>query len=314
MLGFFKVLISGNLSLYRFNNQFFIEGESGSLKQVSIEEIVEYPNGVKMIGYSTHHIKVLKDMMSNCDKVHTLPIKDVKMNEKSLKQLVSAYNMCIGSEQTVYEAKKYPAFNYGFYIGGGKSTIQNGEIFTKSESERKWTAGNVYTIGMVYTVSVSKNLRGLSFISGINVNKATYHYRVHNIRHHRLYTDTSFDITEIALPIGLRYEIESRKNINLFFNAGGMYSYVVHGNTKSQRFDNLSPNRIFPIENHEEHTKNRVGAMAGLGVNFPLDRHNKGFVEFRHSLNEGISFEDKRNFEMNGTTLRNYQLLLGIMF
>jgi hypothetical protein len=105
---FLSVIISGLVTLYQFEDAFYLEKDDQSLYQLSNETMESVIDGKVILKKTNRHIAILNMLMPDLPQLQN-KIEKLKLNEESLTRLVEEYNAFKGVRFTIYKNRKPPA-------------------------------------------------------------------------------------------------------------------------------------------------------------------------------------------------------------
>jgi hypothetical protein len=228
--GFFvEALIDGALSLYKFNEIFYLkkEGEVFTLESKAENDLVGSNKDDKWKG-------VVSYLISDC--LNETKINLLGFHQKDLAILISRYNECRESNLTIFkEEKPWSVFHYGINAALINSTIKtkwyriaNGESF-EHVSESYTSLDPV--VGFTGLFSIPRISENYSFQLEINYLKSRYTKLFSKTRAQQTtYYDTEINLTTIDVPVYINYSYAFR-NISFFAHAGVEYNFNVKANS-----------------------------------------------------------------------------------
>src|SRR5690606_33727270 len=88
---FLEVIVQDFVSLYRFQNRFFVEKSNDGLQELINETKEVFVNDQKMLSSSNQYIRTLNMLLFDCEEIRSR-IQKVDIEEKKLTKLIIAYN------------------------------------------------------------------------------------------------------------------------------------------------------------------------------------------------------------------------------
>ncbi len=325
---FVEYIVSGVISLIKVEDRFFVEKEKGELKELYIEEkIIDKIVGNTSRRYlqkSTHHLGILRFMMSDCPSVEQLIGSDVGIFEKPLTNLLKKYHECIGVDPIIYKEKlPWTKILVGMRAGGFYSNLQFNDPSVYRVIREPGSIDGSGPFGGLFVEIVSPRLNNrLSIIleGHISYNKFKAFYEDTDL--FTRYYETDFEVLALNVPFGLRHN----------FQIGNMWSHIELGGFYRR---NLTYNTSYIIEslrdlpylsNIEVDTelgeafqpvKSNTGIWGGIGI-----KPNIGFlknlsIDIRYERNT-VVLDELRSIispkNINENKINNIKFSIGWIF
>lgn len=274
---FVEVLVRGELSLYRFDEKYYLQ-KGPEFFVIRSDRVVRTIDGTQGIQEDNTWRGVIAYLIGDCISNPTEKVKRLFRREKPLTRLVINYHQCRGSDYTVFkDAIPWTEVYVGLTGGITQSYIQT----KKSVADYPFMS-NVYssidpTIGLTATFKWPRIADRFAIETGLHFSKPAYSAFKENPAPPGGLYDTFFDLTTLTVPLLINYSLA--KNDNAFFiQAGSTYDYhlyarsliwaeTITGNVVKTRYER-GP---FSINKHQ------FGFGGGMGFNLSFGR-------FRSSL------------------------------
>jgi hypothetical protein len=311
---FLEILVGGKATLYKLGNIFYLEKDT-SLVRLANDQYETKINGHLVLVESKKYIGTLTHMLRDCDEIKA-KIQRLQLMERPITQIVQAYNKCMGETPVVYKEKKSwfalkPALAVGLEIS--KVAIIGTYDLFYFDTDIKAVSSPVAELSLDL-VSPRINER-FSLHVGFNYSRSKY--EMNSTNQNITWQERShvqFELTKIAVPIGIRYLFPERK-FTPFINVG--VNQMFHVNTQSNRhWLDVSING--DIKEYDEEAiafKNtQIGYWLGLGVLTPVSTRFGAFLEFRYSRLDGmLDITKYRNPTLVTTnSLDTFQFIVGL--
>lgn len=307
---FVEVIVSGKISLYRYDNDFFIAKDTSPLHRLTNEQYETVVNGNRVMGSSNRYIGVLNHFMSDCRNVKSR-IARTDLFEKSLTEVVHAYNKCMEAPTVVYKSKlPHAKVTLGLVGGVNVSALSFGN------PPQEYLRGNfqrsVAPLGGVSLDIFSPRInQRLSFHAELLYGQADYisFYAVrdkHRTNRHyvRIGTET------LQIPVGLRYQFPERK-FTPFFTAG-LANHYHFNRTTSWTWERQTDDVIQTYEDPAaEMARHQLGLWGGAGFSKRISSAYDLFLEGRYSHTfDGVSANESTQHAH--PSISSFQFLFGI--
>lgn len=265
--GFFvEVLVEGEMSLYQFNEIFYLrkKGEIFTLESKPENDLFGSKKDDKWKGVVSY---LVSDCLNNT-KAHLLGL-----HEKDLTTLITSYNECKDSDFTIFkEEKQWSTFHYGISAGLSNSTIKtkwapqpNGESLDYI-SESYTSLDPVFGItGFFLIPRISENF---SFQFEVNFMKSNYSALVVRKESQQTsYHETHINLETLNVPTYINYTYPLR-NISLFVQAGASCDINTKSDSRALSETLLASGAVItsPEKDVFRIRKGQGGVLAGFGV------------------------------------------------
>ncbi|WPP48422.1 outer membrane beta-barrel protein [Catalinimonas niigatensis] len=277
---FIQVLVTGELSLYRYKSVYYLKKNDKEVYRLEAKNVKEVVDGIAITRTNNKWRSTVSYLIGDCIPNPSLVLKKVPLKEKSLTQIVARYNECKNTEYTLFkEQKPWTVFKLGITAGLTRSGI-NISIRNNSFSylDKKYHSV-APTIGLVTTFSFPRASERLAFQSEFLFTRSGYSSLVES--EHKDGTDfydSFIDLTTLSIPVSLRYTLIDNK-YSFFVQGGGSYDYHIKRNTAYLK-ESVQGNVVHTSAKTSgfDFGKNYLGFWGGIGV-------LKSFTYFEGSAN-----------------------------
>lgn len=311
---FLEVLVKGKATLYKHRGSFYIEKADTIFHELEnkIKTVEKY--GQEYVKKSKRYVGVLNYMLSDCPTINKR-IKGILLKEKSLTQLVEAYNSCSNESSITYKSnKKWIDIAPGVTFGLNSSTIELLSGIPEIKNNLAGTYNSEVNImpGLFFDFTFQKINERFSLHTGAFILKSTYETLIiYETGPNSYRNDITLELKQIKIPVGIRYNFPDR-NITPFINAGLSTTIPVETNSlwiqEREGDGTIETTESIAFKINEP----RIGYWAGLGIKKKLLKNLTGFSEIRYEFTEGPAFSNE------GISFRyripNFQFLIGFNF
>jgi len=302
---FVEVLVDGDLSLYRYKFVFYVKKLDDELQKMEIVENEIQVNEKKRLSKDNRWIGILRYYTSDCFFSQSKYLS-ISYSEKSLTNLVVAYNECKESKMIVYkENKPWTKFQYGL-IGGLtlSSIIKSNENFQLRHLAKNYYSLNP-TVGFVFCISFPRLIEKIAIQSELYFLKADFNSFVkYNDTNITGYYDVRFNFTSLSIPLSIKFTQPKNKYI-IDINTGINFNFILNSQTNlisEEVYDHIvytSETTAFEIR------KQQLGFFVSSGISRPFRYFNAGLrAQYSH-----ISMFSATN----GLDLKNNQFTFSII-
>lgn len=296
---FVEVLVTGRMSLYKSIDKYVIKKDTSfydlknlTTEQVDIDGKIGTNKDYKWRGLLTY---LVGDCLDNSSKLTS----GISLDEKSLTQLLVAYNKCSGKAFTEYKASKpWTKFEFGASLG-----VVQSEILINKESAIYSYLDDSYrsvdpSIGLLIAISSPRVTERLAFQGEIHFIKSAYSSLIKN-GNSTEYHDIYIDLSTLSVPLSLKYSFPEKK-YGWYLQGGASYEFHLISDTKR-----LSEYVIGNVVNTAEEkpafevNANQIGYWGGIGI-LKSYRKFKGSISIRYfqmsplNKTEGFSANNNR--------------------
>ncbi|WP_194775353.1 outer membrane beta-barrel protein [Pararhodonellum marinum] len=311
---FLQVLVSGEITLFRDANNFYVEKEGKGFFQLNQKDVQKEIDGKTMISKSNKHIGILNLFLADCpDMAGRIP--KLSLNEKQLTKLISDYHVCTEKTYTSYKAEK-PWIRIE---GGPMAGMHFSRMSVKSANVTNEIVNGTNDLVSSPLIGVNLDLffprlhERVSVTAGLNYTKSTY-----NLFHEGPVFDRTkrnfFTLSnqELKVPMGVRYHFPER-NLTPFVSIG--LSQTFNLNTQNLWAEEIESRNEIETFHHDNLLRSfQLGAWGSVGLSKNLSERMKGIVELRMEHTNGVYKGDPRSPIGMTSRVTNLQLVLGINF
>jgi hypothetical protein len=308
---FLEVIVRGLVSLYRFEDTYFIEKEGNGLHQLVNETKEVFANGRKLVTYTNQYKGTINMLVFDCDEI-SAKVGEIGLDEKALTTLIVDYNRCKGVPSIAFKAKK-PWTKAVVGIAGG---INFSKLVFETNPDYVYLAG-AYEVSKSPMVEISLEVfsprisERISFYSDILYLTSTYYnYSIVNNISSTERNYVTIELQQLKIPIGFRYTFPKRE-FTPYVSMG--MSSTIHISSDAKWVQEVESNNVVKTNEKEAVTiKNtQLGLWGGFGVIKNVNQKINAFVELRYEQTNGIA-----PFTVNSSDLKskitNFQVLIGI--
>ncbi len=278
---FVEALVTGRINLYKSKDKFLIKKDTALYDLELITEHVEIDGkiGTKK---NNRWRGILTYLISDClDNVNNL-ISRINLDEKSLTQLLVAYNKCSGKAFTEYKANKpWTRFEVGASLGVTKSEILiDNESQTYSYIDASYRSVDP-SIGLLIAISSPRITERVAFQGEIYFIKSAYSSMVEFGDVTPEYHDTYIDLSTLSVPLSLKYSFPEKK-YGWYLQGGINYEYHLKSDTRLLS-EYVTGNVVNTAAERPafEVNDNQIGYWGGIGI-LKSYRKFKGSISIRY--------------------------------
>jgi hypothetical protein len=306
---FFEVIVRGLVSLYRFEQAYFIEKNGSGLQQLINETKEIEVDGKRVVKHTNQHIGIMSIVFFDCDEIRS-EVQTVKLTERSLTNLVEHYNRCQGGSSTTFKVNK-PWTKFMIGLSGGLNISQ-----LNFETVYRHLAGNFETskspmAGISLDILSPKLNERISFHTEIiYLTSKYYSYSLNENAYYTIRDYVSIELQQLKIPVGFRYSFPM-KSVSPYFNVG--ISSTIHLSSHSVWIQELESGGRVTTDNYEALTikKNQFGIWGGVGISKSVSRKLAAFTELRYEQTDGIS-QNSIPQAVAPSEVSNFQIIIGI--
>ncbi len=236
------------------------------------------------------------------------------MNEKSLTNLIEAYNRCKGEPSITFKVQK-PWTKAIIGITGGVNISQlSFDGFDGNQGyehlEGNFEASKAPIVGISLDVISPRISERISFHADLlYLSSKYYSYSLFKHSYITLRNYVTVELQQLKIPIGIRYTFPKR-NVTPYFNVG--ISSTIHLNSSTSWIQDVQVNNVVGIEKGYAFVfkQAQFGLWGGCGVIKSISNKVNAFVELRYEQTNGVSYNATSSFLKSQVT--NFQILIGI--
>ena len=102
---FLEVIVRGLVSLYKFEDTYFIEKGNDGLQQLINETNEVYVEGKRVLKNTNQHVGTINMLVFDCAEIRER-VQKIKLDERVLTNLIEDYNRCKGEPGITFKAKQ----------------------------------------------------------------------------------------------------------------------------------------------------------------------------------------------------------------
>jgi hypothetical protein len=296
---FVEALVMGELSLYKFKSFFLIRKNEGEIFKLETKEKSSYVDGVQLIIEDNKWKGIISYLIFDCFPNSNILVRDMRLEEKDLTQLILKYNGCKQSDFKDFKKNRpWYKIDLGASIGLIRSSID-----INNESGQFSYLANLYTsfdptFGLILASSSPRISERLAIQSEVYITKSSYSGLVKLPGSTTRFYDTYINLTTVSVPISIKYSVPVKKYF-LCVQGGINYEYNVRTNTRllSEIVYNHVVNTL-PETTAFEIKKSLLGFWGGVGILKSFNRF-KASANIRYyqmaNMNEYIGLSAKLN-------------------
>jgi hypothetical protein len=311
-LVFFEVIVSGLVSLYKFEETYYV-GKSDSDLQLLSNEIKEaFIDGRTVLKRTNQYIGTLNIFLFDCAEIRT-KLQKVRLMGKELTNLIEDYNRCQGVPSITFKAKK-PWTKLVVGVEGGLNISQ---LNFSTYPGYDHLAG-VFEVSKSAMIGISLDVLSPRFSERISLH-GDFLYLTSKYYNYSLFDNgfsakrdyVTIELQQLKIPIGFRYTFP-RRNFTPYLNIG--ISSTIHLSSNSKWIQEVEANSIVKTYNNEALSikENQLGLWGGLGILKSINNKLNGFFELRYEKTDGISHN---SFDIQAdlkSKITNFQVIIGI--
>ena len=309
---FLEVIVEGPVTLYKYDDVFFIGKDNTGLHQL-VNEIKEtYVEGRRVLRSTNEYIGTLNMLLFDCAEIRE-KVQRTRLSERDLTTLIEDYHQCKGQSTVTYKVEK-PWSKATIGVTGGAS-ISRFEVEAPSFYKQ---LGGVFEVARSPIVGVSIDILAprlserVSFHGDILYLTSKYHsYRRYDGSFHTERHYTTLELEQLKIPIGFRYTLPERK-VTPFFSAG--MSTTIHLSYNSTWFQELEVNNLVETERYEAVPvkRNQLGFWGSGGILVPVHKKLHAFLELRYERTGWASQSSLVPYAEIQSDVTNLQILFGL--
>ena len=308
-VAFFEVLTRGLITLYRFDEDFYVLKGDTVFYKLYQERKESNEGGFTLVTYAPKYIGYLNILMGD-SPAYVKRISDLSFNEKSLTRLVEDYNREKSFSSVSYKSGK-PWTSWSVGISGGMSSSRLS--FSGSEEYYYNLLGSYSTstypfIDLAVEFASPRLSERIALRADMILynDKFTSYVRTQAYFHDTRYF-TTIDITQLKIPVGLCYYFRLNK-YTPYINLGASATFQIKSDYRLLIEDNHSGVVTSYTTKKLLDPRTQGGVWGIVGVERAISKKLAGYVEFRSG--ESFGFYVKSPGLSSRTT--SYQVCLGI--
>jgi len=282
---FVEVLVSGKVSLYKSETNFYLQKTGEALfKLEQKENKTELREGRLIIVEDARWKGIINYLVYDCVKTKNAS-KDLKFNEESITKFILKYNICTGSEYIDYKANKpWSKLIPGFSGGILNSKVRVIDVFNYLDYLPDQYQSSDPFVGFVLEFSSPRLSEKVAIETEVQLIKQVFSEEVR-----RDYPtiveleETLFTLNTLSFNYSLKYKFNGNK-LTPFIQGGGTYDYLFRSNTEFiEETVFLNEKEVTTsYSNPFDFKKYQLGFWAGIGLSKRI-KQNKLAARIRYS-------------------------------
>ena len=299
---FVKVLVSGPMNLYQYQNIFLVKRDSLILLPTPKSQMVETSQGSRSKDDSRYK-GLLNILLSDCK----LSANETRYTEYELTNLFNNYNRCKGVE--VAQRKPKPIFNVNYVVFGGY--LQSNLELTYKEPVA-FNKSNTVVGGFGVDLSSPRIFDRAFFSVDLSYVQNFYQaYQQVQSGYEIIHYDYMMNFTSIKMPFGLRYSFLKDTNTP-YIKAGLVLSFMTDSDVRVNEERQTTNGQVTTKESNGgiDLQKRPKGVWISVGYNRRFYKNLHVFGEIRYEKSEGFIGTAIQSF----SDMKNLSFMLGIRF
>lgn len=308
---FLEVVVRGLVSLYKFEDTYFIEKGNAGLQQLTNETSEVFIEGKRVMKNTNQYIGIINILVFDCVEIRER-VQKIELAERALTNLIEDYNRCKGEPSITFKAKK-PWTKAIIGVTGGLNISQ---LNFNANPGYEHLAGDFEVskspmIGVSFDILSPRLSERISFHSDLlYLTSKYYNYTLYNNFSSVERNYVTIELQQLKVPIGIRYTFPKRE-FTPYVNAG--ISSTIHLSSNSKWVQEVESNSVVNTNESEALViKNKqFGLWGGCGVLKSVSNKLYVFFELRYEQTDGIVPFTVDSQELN-SKISNFQILIGI--
>src|SRR5260221_2940070 len=264
LLGFFKLIVKGKLSLLRYQSRYFVKTAANQVFEITKRlELFENSKNLQdedklKVDYSG--LGMLIVLMNDCDEVTRAFLENEYKRNPDFHHIFVTYNKCVGEVSEPDAIRIKPHFDLGVLAAPALTKLNLSFPFQNANfsSDFNFSAG-AYT--SIFIPKVTENLR--SVLEARYGKYKHYAYFTDILANNDLFIDYSF----LKVPLLIRYTHRA------FFLDVGIQNVCVLDQNIRWRVESRQSNNIFTSDAQLTPLSKQTGFLVGIGMNYKLAQH-----------------------------------------
>ncbi|REE01173.1 outer membrane beta-barrel protein [Marinoscillum furvescens] len=266
---FVEVVFQGPLSVYRLENQFYVEKDTSFLPLV-IEKTKVVNDGREVLKTSHHWKGVLAYLISDCLKEGNIEVSEMRLNERNLISISEKYSQCREEDYQVFkESIPIVTIQLGAAVGFSRYGVNIDGRNMVPTMDDKYSSFDP-SIGLVGAFTFNRFNDRFGFQVETHYQKVEYtsyiRFKEGHVEHH----DSYIMHQTISLPVSMKYTVPRKKHA-LYLQAGVNLDF--HIATQAKSSSEFELNNIISTQPEIEPfevNKNQIGVFGGAGIQLPF--------------------------------------------
>jgi hypothetical protein len=297
---FLQILVSGEITLYRFENTFLLEKHNQKVYELNNDEKVVMIDQKQYFQRSNEYLGVFKVMMEDCPAVEKT-YKKINLEEKPLVELIELYNRCNLKQPSLTNKskKEWKIVTYELLLTMNRGTLVTPPSLLSISSSGEFT--NVSAIGGSMGLDI-KSPRISEFVS-LSIAASYTATRFKNTTNFQNGTRVmEINGTYLIVPIGIRLHKPIR-NLTPYLTIG-----LTPGVLLSDDSNQTSTGALGSLKTTlNYYNKNAYGYFGGLGITYKISEKTDGLVEIKFNRMKTSTLQyniDRENKPFSNTILQ----------
>ncbi len=273
---FVEALVVGDLSLYRYQEKYYLQKEN-ELELLEAREIEVIVDGKTAFKEDNRWKGVLSFFINDCLEDSNDLIQKIDLNEQSLTRIVVRYNKCRGSAYEEYkEDIDFTTFRAGLTAGIIFSKLSITDTDQQSSFPSSYTSTDP-SFGLQFLLIFPRVSEKIGLYGEVSYLSAEYEGVVEysNAFRSTIYT-SEISTSTINIPIGIRYSTLEK---SISFYAMGGVNVDIYSQWESKLNTTRQENGETTIENSTDWlnaNSGRIGFWVGGGVSKSIGKWQAG--------------------------------------
>lgn len=280
---FVQQLLTGTLSLLRYQGKFYIEGQ---------REITELIAGYEDIDFDSRTLKTYKKpfigtinilMAGSCGVQLSSLINRSNYNEQDFLDILSKYHICEGLDYTIHIGK-IKRVRFSPFLGAGYTLVQtNVNNRTQGRKDVLDNSGMPYFLAGV-KIYQFRNLPKIGFDLGFGYAVSNNTINSEFINSEITLTGTEqFKMTSVFFPVFFNYSLIRKKDIESYLGIGGLFRSNVMESSFAIRdlTTNFNASTLLEEEPFIDWKKSMLNPSFKLGTHFSTSRKLGFLIELQ---------------------------------
>lgn len=261
---FVEVLVSGKLSLYKYERHYYIQKEGERLLLLEHKKPKGHIDG-KFYSKEDHTWKnLLTAMSSDCPQIIER-LRTAWFNEKNITDFILRYYQCTGNEYIEYKAN-IPWTKLGVEINTGLSYFKISNIKGKVPNLKNTISSLSPVAGLTLLTTFPRTEERFSIQLDVLYRKRDYTSSSMLIQDEQtVYNDLRYQLNSLTVPLSVRYTASNLK-LPLYFYVGINYTFFIQSEYLIRA--EIVKNNVVRTYQNKDNLNNKImpGFHCGLGT------------------------------------------------
>lgn len=303
---FVEVLIIGELSLYKYDNIFYMQKRQDSVYKIESKIALVTINGKEGYRETSKWKGIISFLISDClsDPKY---ISNILLEERPLTKLTASYNNCKSSDQVIYKKDKaWIKVTLGLQTSLNSNMLKSKDYADTNPYMAKKYNRVSPSIGVCFLFTSPRNFDQFSFVAELNYIKTNFQGNiVRKVNILTYHDDTYINLNTLEIPLLLKYSFPVKNGL-FYTQAGLVYDINLKGSAiwrnefKSGNTVYVSDETAFLVARY------LIGYGAGFGV-------NKTFKSLKTNISLRYTYFPRLNADNNfGVSLSRLGLTVNV--